>query len=123
MSRVLTQLFEITALYDMHLRPELVLLQKTMMTVEGVARRIDPEHDIWGASEPVVRRWIARELSPVSRVKQLAGDAESAIRNIARLAQPAVVVEAEPARSNALLWFALGALAAGAAFLAGALLG
>lgn len=56
-------------------------------------------------------------------MKQLAGDAESAIRNIARLAQPAVVVEAEPARSNALLWFALGALAAGAAFLAGALLG
>jgi ubiquinone biosynthesis protein len=123
MSRVLTQLFEITALYDMHLRPELVLLQKTMMTVEGVARRIDPEHDIWGASEPVVRRWIARELSPVSRVKQFAGEAESAIRNIARLAQPAPVVEPEPAKSNALLWFALGALAAGAAFLAGAVLG
>jgi ubiquinone biosynthesis protein len=123
MSRVLTQLFEITALYDMHLRPELVLLQKTMMTVEGVARRIDPQHDIWGASEPVVRRWIARELSPVSRVKQFAGEAESAIRNIARLTQPAPVVEPEPARTNALLWFALGALAAGAAFLAGALLG
>jgi len=123
MSRVLTQLFEITALYDMHLRPELVLLQKTMMTVEGVARRIDPEHDIWGASEPVVRRWIARELSPISRVRQFAGEAESALRNIARLAQPAVVVEAEPARTNALLWFALGALAAGAAFLAGAVLG
>jgi ubiquinone biosynthesis protein len=123
MSRVLTQLFEITALYDMHLRPELVLLQKTMMTVEGVARRIDPHHDIWAASEPVVRRWIARELSPISRVKQLAGEAESAIRNIARLAQPAAVVEAEPAKSNALLWFALGAVAAGAAFLAGALLG
>jgi len=123
MSRVLTQLFEITALYDMHLRPELVLLQKTMMTVEGVARRIDPQHDIWGASEPVVRRWIARELSPVSRVKQFAGEAETAIRNIARLTQPAVVVEAAPARTNALLWFALGALAAGAAFLAGAVLG
>lgn len=123
MSRVLTQLFEITALYDMHLRPELVLLQKTMMTVEGVARRIDPEHDIWSASEPVVRRWIARELSPISRVKQLAGDAETALRNIARLAEPPVVVEAEPPRTGALLWFALGALAAGAAFLAGALLG
>lgn len=123
MSRVLTQLFEITALYDMHLRPELVLLQKTMMTVEGVARRIDPEHDIWSASEPVVRRWIARELSPISRVKQLAGDAETALRNIARLAEPPVVVEAEAPRTSALLWFALGALAAGAAFLAGALLG
>jgi ubiquinone biosynthesis protein len=123
MSRVLTQLFEITALYEMHLRPELVLLQKTMMTVEGVARRIDPEHDIWAASEPVVRRWIARELSPVSRMKQFAGEAETALRNIARLAQPVTMVEPEPARGNALLWFALGALAAGAAFLAGAWLG
>ena len=124
MSRVLTQLFEITALYDMHLRPELVLLQKTMVTVEGVARRIDPAHDIWAAAEPVVRRWIARELSPLTRVRQFAGDAEAAIRNIARMTQPAAVVAAEPERpSSALLWFALGALASGAAFLAGMLLG
>lgn len=123
MSRVLTQLFEITALYDMHLRPELVLLQKTMMTVEGVARRIDPEHDIWAASEPVVRRWIARELSPVSRVKQFAQDAETALRNIARMTQPVEVVSAEASKRNGLLWFALGALASGAAFLAGSWFG
>lgn len=123
MSRVLTQLFEITALYDMHLRPELVLLQKTMMTVEGVARRIDPEHDIWAASEPVVRRWIARELSPVSRVKQFAGEAETALRNIARLAAPPLVSPEPPTSHRSLLWFALGALAAGAAFVAGRLLG
>jgi len=119
MSRVLTQLFEITALYDMHLRPELVLLQKTMMTVEGVARRIDPRHDIWAASEPVVRRWIARELSPVSRVKQFAAEAETALRNIARLAEPKPVAVIEPERGAGLLWFALGAAVAGAAFLAG----
>jgi ubiquinone biosynthesis protein len=124
MSRVLTQLFEITALYDMHLRPELVLLQKTMVTVEGVARRIDPAHDIWGAAEPVVRRWIARELSPVTRVRQFAGDAETAIRNIARMTQPQPVVVAQVERSSgALLWFALGALASGAAFVLGRLLG
>ena len=66
MGRLLAQLFEITALFDMRLRPELVLLQKTMVTVEGVARRIDPDHDIWAAAEPVVRRWIARELSPAA---------------------------------------------------------
>src|SRR5262249_35735085 len=101
MSRVLTQLFEITALFEMRLRPELVLLQKTMMTVEGVDRRIDPHHDIWAASEPVVRRWIARELSPLSRVKQLAGEAESAIRNLARLTAPkAAVPAAELARDG-----------------------
>jgi ubiquinone biosynthesis protein len=126
MSRVLTQLFEITALFDMRLRPELVLLQKTMMTVEGVARRIDPAHNIWAAAEPVVRRWIARELSPLSRMRVFAQEAEDAVRNIARMVGPqAVVVEApEPGpRGGALLWFAIGAVASGAAFLVGRLLG
>jgi ubiquinone biosynthesis protein len=124
MSRVLTQLFEITALFDMRLRPELVLLQKTMMTVEGVARRIDPDHDIWAASDPVVRRWIARELSPATRIKRLAAEAETAVRNLARLAQDppqptAVAVVEERHDGSPLLWFALGALVSGAAFLAG----
>lgn len=129
MSRVLTQLFEITALFDMRLRPELVLLQKTMMTVEGVARRIDPDHDIWAASEPVVRRWIARELSPATRVRRFAAEAESAVRNLARLAQTAphpaavAVVEERSGGSAPLLWFTLGVATAGVAFLAGMLLG
>lgn len=127
MSRVLTQLFEITALFDMRLRPELVLLQKTMMTVEGVARRIDPDHDIWAAADPVVRRWMARELSPATRIRRLAEEAEIAIRNLARLAEnppspTAVAVVEERREGGALLWFALGALASGAAFLAGLLL-
>ncbi|WP_374470764.1 2-polyprenylphenol 6-hydroxylase [Phenylobacterium sp.] len=126
MSRVLTQLFEITALFEMRLRPELVLLQKTMMTVEGVCRRIDPGHDIWSAAEPVVRRWIAQELSPATRVKRLAGEAEIAIRNLARLAESpphaSAVAVVERGRGGALLGFALGALASGVAFLAAALL-
>lgn len=103
---------------------ELFLLQKTMMTVEGVARRIDPEHDIWAASEPVVRRWIARELSPATRIKRFAGEVETAVRNIAAMAQTTPAVVVEPERGNgALLWFALGAVASGAAFLLGSWLG
>ncbi len=125
MSRVLLQLFEITALYDMRLRPELVLLQKTMMTVEGVARRVYPDHDIWSASDPVVRRWMARELSPAARVKDFADQAASALKNLARLIEtpPAATIGTpEPAAEHsALLWFAMGALAAGAAFAVGLL--
>jgi ubiquinone biosynthesis protein len=122
MSRVLTQLFEITALYDMHLRPELVLLQKTMMTVEGVARRIMPDHDIWSAADPVVRRWMARELSPAARVRRFAEDAASALRNIARLVEnppvgATVAVRDTRTERSGLLWFAAGALVAGLAFL------
>jgi ubiquinone biosynthesis protein len=71
MGRLLTQLFEITAQFDMHLRPELVLLQKTMVSVEGVARRIYPEHNLWEAARPVVRAWISRELSPITEAKRL----------------------------------------------------
>ncbi|HWU49571.1 MAG TPA: 2-polyprenylphenol 6-hydroxylase [Asticcacaulis sp.] len=71
MGRLLTQLFEITAQFDMHLRPELVLLQKTMVSVEGVARRIYPEHNLWEAARPVVRDWISRELSPMAEAKRL----------------------------------------------------
>jgi ubiquinone biosynthesis protein len=122
MGRLLGLLFEITALFDMHLRPELVLLQKTMVTVEGVARKIDPEHNLWSAAEPVVRRWIMRELSPVARARDLAGDAVKALQALARLAEapPAPVAAAEPTQPSRLWWFALGA-AAGAAFWAAAL--
>ncbi len=71
MGRLLTQLFEITAQFDMHLRPELVLLQKTMVSVEGVARRVYPEHDLWEAARPVVKAWISRELSPIGEARRL----------------------------------------------------
>jgi ubiquinone biosynthesis protein len=87
MGRLLAQLFEITALFEMRLRPELVLLQKTMVTVEGVARRIDPQSDIWAAAKPVVERWIARELSLPARLATFARDASSAVRGLARLAE------------------------------------
>jgi ubiquinone biosynthesis protein len=123
MGKLLAQLFEITALFDMALRPELVLLQKTMVTVEGVARRIDPKHDLWAAADPVVRRWIGRELSPVAKVKDFADEALRALRAMARLAEtpavPAVaVIETRPGRP--LLWFLAGAFVAGLAFAAGA---
>jgi ubiquinone biosynthesis protein len=125
MSRVLTQLFEITALFEMNLRPELVLLQKTMMTVEGVARRIYPDHDIWSAADPVVRRWMTRELSPAARARRLAEEVAQVVRNLVRLTQAPPPAVPEPSSSckeeAALLWFALGALTAGAAFLTGLL--
>ena len=70
MARLLTLLFEITALFDMATRSELVMLQKTMVVVEGVARMLDPRLDIWATSEPVVREWIERNLGPVGRVEE-----------------------------------------------------
>lgn len=74
MSQVLLQLFEITDLFDMKLRPELVMLQKTMVQCEGVARGLDPRHDMWAASAPVVERWMKRELGPEGRIRDLGED-------------------------------------------------
>jgi ubiquinone biosynthesis protein len=70
MARLLTLLFEVTALFDMATRPELVMLQKTMVVVEGVGRSLDPKLDIWTTAEPVVREWIERELGPIGRIEE-----------------------------------------------------
>jgi ubiquinone biosynthesis protein len=72
MAKLLTLLFEVTALFDMRTRPELLLLQKTMVVVEGVARALDPRLDIWTVAEPVVREWVERHLGPAGRVEDVA---------------------------------------------------
>jgi ubiquinone biosynthesis protein len=102
MGRLLGQLFEITALFDMHLRPELILLQKTMVSVEGVARRLNPDHDLWAASQPVVERWIRRELGPAAQAREGIEEALGAFRALSRRVQeppqPQTVVIQAPAR-------------------------
>ncbi len=77
MARLLTLLFEVTGLFDMRTRPELLLLQKTMVVVEGVARSLDPKLDMWATSAPVVREWMTRKLGPVGKLEGAAlGTAE-----------------------------------------------
>ncbi len=73
MAKLLTLLFEVTSLFDMRTRPELLLLQKTMVVVEGVSRSLDPKLDMWSTAEPVVREWIERNLGPAGRIED-AGD-------------------------------------------------
>ncbi len=75
MAKLLMLLFEVTALFDMRTRPELLLLQKTMVVVEGVARSLDPKLDMWTVSEPVVREWVERHLGPAGRIEDAAGGA------------------------------------------------
>jgi ubiquinone biosynthesis protein len=69
MAKLLALLLEVTGLFDMRTRPELILLQKTMVVVEGVARGFDPKLDIWTTADPVVREWISRNLGPVGRIE------------------------------------------------------
>jgi len=85
MARLLTLLLEVTGLFDMRTRPELILLQKTMVVVEGVARTFNPRLDIWRVAEPVVREWIELNLGPVGRLQSAATGAGELARVLAGL--------------------------------------
>jgi ubiquinone biosynthesis protein len=77
MAQLLGQLLQYTQVFDMETRPELLLLQKTMVVVEGVARGLDPELNIWTVSEPVVRDWMESQFGPEGRIEQAAEGALS----------------------------------------------
>jgi ubiquinone biosynthesis protein len=77
MAQLLGQLFQYTEVVDMQTRPELLLLQKTMVVVEGVGRSLDPDLNIWVVSEPVVREWMEKELGPGARLEAAAEGAVS----------------------------------------------
>ncbi|MEL6825581.1 MAG: AarF/UbiB family protein [Pseudomonadota bacterium] len=85
MGRLLLQLLDFTHTFGMHLRPELVLLQKTMVQVEGVARAIDPGHDIWAAAEPIVKDWITQNLGPAGAAKLVAQNVKDVADRLKRL--------------------------------------
>ncbi len=94
MAKLLTQLFEVTALFDMRTRPELMLLQKTMVVVEGVARA-RPEARHLDAAEPVVREWIERNLGPIGRVEGTvsgAGELGRVLSGLPSIASAPIVV-------------------------------
>ena len=95
MAKLLTLLFEVTGLFDMRTRPELILLQKTMVVVEGVARSFDPRLDIWKTADPVVREWIERNLGPIGRLQGAvsgAGEIAHLLTKLPEIANRAVTV-------------------------------
>jgi ubiquinone biosynthesis protein len=85
MARLLTLLFEVTELFDMATRPELVMLQKTMVVVEGVARTLNPSFNMWKTAEPVVGDWIRDNLGP----RGMLVDAREGINALVSLARQA----------------------------------
>ena len=79
---MLDSLFAITRDFDMVTQPHLLLLQKTMVMVEGVASALDPEINMWETSGPYVRDWLRGELGPESK---LADGIVEGVRTLARL--------------------------------------
>jgi ubiquinone biosynthesis protein len=78
---MLDSLFAITRDFDMATQPHLLLLQKTMVMVEGVASALDPEINMWETAAPYVRDWLRGELGPEAKA------ADSIVENFRTLAR------------------------------------
>lgn len=87
MARLLSLLFDVTEQFGMETRTELILLQRTMVVVEGVARSLDPNINIWSAARPAVETYIAENLGPKAMLRDLARTARILSRFGPRLPQ------------------------------------
>jgi ubiquinone biosynthesis protein len=70
LAEVLVKLFRTAQRYELTLQPQLILLQKTLLNIEGVGRQLDPKIDIWAVARPVLEDILAERYSP----KRLAGE-------------------------------------------------
>ncbi len=80
MGQFLGQLFQYTELFEMETRPELLMLQKTMVVVEGVARSLNPKLNMWRTAEPVVSDWMKDQLGVTAKMKEAKEGVESVSR-------------------------------------------
>ncbi|SFT99811.1 2-polyprenylphenol 6-hydroxylase [Sedimentitalea nanhaiensis] len=117
MGRLLSYLFEVTERFGMETRTELILLQRTMVVVEGVARSLNPHTNIWEVARPVVEDYIKQSIGP----RAVIGDLTKTARVLARfgprlpgLVEAALVRQAsEPERPRRSSWATLIATGAG----------
>jgi ubiquinone biosynthesis protein len=70
-AQVLLRLFETARRFDMQIQPQLVLLQKTLLNVEGLGRQLYPELDLWKTAQPVLRQWMRERMSPRAILKRM----------------------------------------------------
>ena len=99
MAKLLQQLMDTTRRFDMQAQPQLLLLQKTMVVVEGVARSLDPDFDIWEAARPVVERWMLDRFNPEKKLHE----AVEGVAALGRAAQQIPVLLGNAERISAML--------------------
>jgi ubiquinone biosynthesis protein len=99
MARLLSYLFEVTERFGMETRTELILLQRTMVVVEGVARSLSPHMNIWEDAQPIVESYIADSIGPKALMRDLAKTALVLSRfgpRLPELAQAALIRQTNP---------------------------
>ncbi len=127
MGRLLTYLFEVTERFGMETRTELILLQRTMVVVEGVARSLDPRMNIWNVAKPVVEEYIRTSIGPKAIARDLSKAVQVLTRfgpRLPRLVEAALIRQSQhldpPAHNpwiGRIVWMVLGAGATGLAVL------
>ena len=90
--QVLVQLFNTASRFDMEVQPSLVLLQKTLLNIEGLGRQLYPELDLWQTALPYLETWNARRLSPLTLLNQMKEQVPDWIDKLPQL--PALIVQA-----------------------------
>jgi ubiquinone biosynthesis protein len=94
---VLLRLFEVSRRFQMEIQPQLVLLQKTLLQVEGLGRQLYPELDLRPIAQPILKRWLSEQVGPRGLLKQLRKEGPlwiSAIPQLPRLVHRAL--ESDP---------------------------
>jgi ubiquinone biosynthesis protein len=97
-AQVLLRLFETARRFDMQIQPQLILLQKTLLNIEGLGRDLYPELDLWKTARPILRSWMRERMSPravLRRVRKQLPDTIEALKLVPQLFQTAVREAAE----------------------------
>jgi ubiquinone biosynthesis protein len=72
---VLMRLFQTSRRFQVEIQPQLVLLQKTLLNIEGLGRQLDPELDLWATAKPFLEKWMLEQVGPQKLIEQLKGQA------------------------------------------------
>ena len=80
--KLLKQLFNITEKFNMQTQPQLLLLQKTMVVVEGVARKLNPNTNIWSTSRPVLEKWLKETKDPINNISDTIKETSEVIKRL-----------------------------------------
>ncbi|HEU6454783.1 MAG TPA: ubiquinone biosynthesis regulatory protein kinase UbiB, partial [Roseateles sp.] len=75
LGQVLMRLFQTSRRFNVEIQPQLVLLQKTLLNVEGLGRQLDPELDLWATAKPFLERWMNEQVGWPALTKQLQKEA------------------------------------------------
>ncbi len=103
---VLMRLFQTSRRFNVEIQPQLVLLQKTLLNIEGLGRQLDPELDLWTTAKPFLERWMDEQVGPAALLERLKAEAPRyahLLPELPRLAHQALLRPSGPDTSAALL--------------------